>query len=186
LTARAATPFTPTIVLLWQTAAQHASARALLKAAGIMKMHLSLHQLKLTESIHHFVVEKIAALREIAADVQSADIVLARHSDVEVSRRFSVSVRLAVPGDDVHACDTSADLYAAVDGVQNKLARLLRKRKTRRTDTQRQKHQRSLERHRSFGTPLPHEQQPVNLLPAVGNSRASRTNGDQRRRGFFL
>jgi CheY-like chemotaxis protein len=40
-------------------------------------------------------------------------------------------VQLAVPGKDVFASDSDGDLYAAIDKVRAKLARRLRKRKTR-------------------------------------------------------
>jgi ribosome-associated translation inhibitor RaiA len=68
-----------------------------------MKFHLVPHKLQLTEAIQNFTEEKLATLKEISADVQSAD-------------------RLAVPGQDVHASQTGPNLYAAIDRVQSKLA----------------------------------------------------------------
>jgi putative sigma-54 modulation protein len=46
-------------------------------------------------------------------------------------------VHLAVPGPDIHAEESDADLYAAIDLVMDKLARQLRKRKTRLNDKRR-------------------------------------------------
>ena len=117
-----------------------------------MKFHLVPHKLQLTETIQNFTEEKLAALEEISADVQSADIVLTQDGSVNLAKRFTVSVRLAVPGNDVRASETGADLYAAIDRVQRKLARRLRKRKTR-FAVRRQKLQRTLERLRFSGGP---------------------------------
>jgi ribosomal subunit interface protein len=47
-------------------------------------------------------------------------------------RRFSASARLALPGRDLHSRVVDADLYAAIGRLVIKLARRLRKRKTRR------------------------------------------------------
>jgi len=121
-----------------------------------MKIHLVPHQLQLTETIQNFTEEKLAALEEISADVQSADIVLARDGGVNPARRFTVSVRVAVPGQDVHASETGPNLYAAIDRVRSKLARRLRKRKTR-FAVRRQKLQRTLERLRFSGALGPGE-----------------------------
>jgi putative sigma-54 modulation protein len=51
--------------------------------------------------------------------------------------RFTVSAHLAVSGPDLHAEESAADLYAALNAVKDKLARQLRKRKTRLTDKRR-------------------------------------------------
>ena len=117
-----------------------------------MKIHLVPHQLQLTETIQSFTEEKLAELEEIFPDVQSADIVLTRDGSVNPAKRFTVRVRLAVPGNDVRASETGADLYAAIDRVQSKLARRLRKRKTR-FAVRRQKFQRTLEGLRFSGAP---------------------------------
>lgn len=117
-----------------------------------MKIHLVTHRLQLTETIQSFTEEKLAELEEIFPDVQSADIILTRDGSVNPAKRFTVSVRLAVPGNDVRASETGADLYAAIDRVQSKLARRLRKRKTR-FAVRRQKFQRTLERLRFSGAP---------------------------------
>ena len=82
----------------------------------------------------------------------SRDIVLTQDGSVNPAKRFTVSVRLAVPGQDVQASQTGADLYAAIDRVQSKLARRLRKRKTR-FAVRRQKLQRTLERAAFSGAP---------------------------------
>ena len=54
-----------------------------------------------------------------------------------------IAVHLAVPGPDIHAEESHSVLYAALDLVTAKLARQLRKRKTRLTDKVRSKTARS-------------------------------------------
>ncbi len=121
-----------------------------------MKIHLIPRQFQLTNAIENFTAEKLAALEEIACDVQSADVVLAHDVGVNRARRFTASVRLALPGKDVHASDTGPDLYVAIGSVQRKLARRLRKRKAR-FAVRRQKLQRAIEHLRQWGaTPIHH------------------------------
>ncbi|MDB6174082.1 MAG: lrtA [Chthoniobacteraceae bacterium] len=117
-----------------------------------MKFHIVPHHLQLTEALQIFTEEKLSVLDEISADVQSAEVVLAQDLGVNPEKRFTVNVRLPVPGKDVYASNTGADLYAVIDGVQSKLARRLRKRKTH-FAVRRQKFQRSLERLRQWGGP---------------------------------
>jgi len=116
-----------------------------------MNIHLNPHQFKLTESIRAFAISKISRLESVAHDLQSAEITLAHDHGAGPEEKFSATVRLALPGKDVHATETRQDLYAAIDVVHDKLARQLRKRKTRMTDMRRQKHQRKLHRDRSIG-----------------------------------
>ena len=56
-----------------------------------------------------------------------------------------------ISGPDIHAEDHDADLYAALDKVTDKLARQLRKRKTRLSDKRRSTAQRGAERRKSQG-----------------------------------
>jgi putative sigma-54 modulation protein len=117
-----------------------------------MNVHLVLRQLQLTEAIRAFTEEKLTALEHICPDMQSADVILAQNASVNPAKRFTITVRLAVPGKDIHASETAGDLYAAIDVVQNKLARRLRKRKTR-FESARRKLQRMFERLRMSGAP---------------------------------
>jgi len=95
-----------------------------------MQIHLSPRHLVLTAAIHSFVAAKIEHLESISDQIIGAHVVLV-HDDTRL-KRFVVKVHLAVPGPDIHAQDSDADLYAAIDKVADKLARQLRKRKTRR------------------------------------------------------
>ena len=114
-----------------------------------MKIHLVSHHLQLTEPIQACVETKIAALAEISAHVQSADVILSQDKGINPTRRFTISARLAMPGKDIQASNTGADLYAVIDGLQSKLARRLRKRKTR-FALSRQTLRKTLERLRFF------------------------------------
>ena len=99
-----------------------------------MHIHIIPLRFQLTDPIRSFASEKLAHLDAITDSISSAQVTLSRDNAAEPSRRFTAKVRLAVPGKDVHASESSEDLYSALDQVQSKLARQLRKRKTRLTD----------------------------------------------------
>lgn len=94
-----------------------------------MQIHISPRHLVLTGAIHSFVAEKISHLESITDQILAAHVVLI-HDENKV-KPYRVKVHLGLPGPDVHAEDAEADLYAAIDKVVDKLARQLRKRKTR-------------------------------------------------------
>lgn len=94
-----------------------------------MHIHLSPRHLTLTSAIHSFVAEKISHLETINDRIIAAHVVLLH--DEAKTKRYIVKVHLAVAGPDIHAQDAENDLYAAIDKVTDKLARQLRKRKTR-------------------------------------------------------
>lgn len=94
-----------------------------------LPVHLTAHHLRLSDALRQFVRKKITPVKRFAQDAISADIVLRRHGGART--RFSASARLALPGRDVHGHAVEADLYAAIAHLVARLARLLRKRKTR-------------------------------------------------------
>ena len=94
-----------------------------------MQIHLSPRHLTLTAAIHGYVADKISHLESLAANIVAAHVVLVH--DETKTRKHSVKVHLAMPGPDIHAEDSEDDLYAAIDKVIDKLARQLRKRKTK-------------------------------------------------------
>jgi len=116
-----------------------------------MKIHLTPHHLRLTEAIEQQTVAKLSSLDEINDHVIAAYVVLAQDQTGDPDARFSVSARLAVGGPDLHAEERGNDLYAAIDAVTAKLARQLRKRKTKLTDRRRVKLQRALESEKRTG-----------------------------------
>jgi putative sigma-54 modulation protein len=111
-----------------------------------MQIHLSPRHLRLTAAIHRHCVEKIEQLEELAEEILAAHIVLIHDEAAKPADRHSVKVHLAVPGPDIHAEESADDLYAALDLVVDKLARQLRKRKTRLGDKRRSKTQAILRR----------------------------------------
>ncbi len=116
-----------------------------------MHIHLSPRHLALTSAIHSHVAEKISHLEEIAPDIMAAHVVLIHDSTSKPARSHGVKVHLAVPGPDIYAEDWDADLYAAIDKVVGKLARQLRKRKTKLHDKRQQTAQRRAEIRKSRG-----------------------------------
>ena len=101
-----------------------------------MQIHLSPRNLRLTGAIHAYVAEKIMRLEDLASEILAAHVVLV-HDESAATGSFCVKVHLAIAGPDIHASDVDADLYAAIDKVGDKLARQLRKRKTRLVDKRR-------------------------------------------------
>ena len=102
-----------------------------------MQIHLSPRHLRLTAAIRQHTAAKVLHLEGLAEEIVAAHIVLRRDEAANPSDRYSVKVHLAVPGPDIHAEENHADLYGAIDLAMDKLARQLRKRKTRLTDKRR-------------------------------------------------
>jgi putative sigma-54 modulation protein len=102
-----------------------------------MQIHLSPRNVRLTGAIHGYVAEKITRLEEMATEILAAHVVLVHDEQAASGSYFCVKVHLAVAGPDIHATEVDGDLYAAIDKVSDKLAGLLRKRKTRLVDQRR-------------------------------------------------
>jgi putative sigma-54 modulation protein len=102
-----------------------------------MQIHLSPRHLRLTAAIHQHTASKVLHLEELTDDIVAAHVVLIHDEAAKPSDRHTVKVHLAIPGPDIHAEESHFDLYAALDLVMDKLARQLRKRKTRLTDKRR-------------------------------------------------
>jgi ribosome hibernation promoting factor len=94
-----------------------------------LPIHISTHHLQLSDALRDFVRKKIAPVNRFASDALAAEIVLRRHGGAK--RRFSASARVALPGRDVYGRIVHVDLYVAICRLMRRLARLLRKRKTR-------------------------------------------------------
>ena len=111
---------------------------------AVMQLHLSPRHVRLTAAIHRHVAEKIEHLEEHTNEIVAAHVVLLHDATAKPADAFTVKVHLAIPGPDIHAEESAAELYAALDVVVDKLARQLRKRKTRRTDKVRSKVQKAV------------------------------------------
>ncbi len=115
----------------------------------VMQIHLSPRHLRLTAAIHRHTAEKIFHLEELNDQIVAAHVVLIHDENGKPADRYTVKVHLAIPGPDIHAQQSATDLYAALDLVMDKLARQLRKRKTRLTDKRRSKVQKAVKRSRT-------------------------------------
>ena len=114
-----------------------------------MQLHLSPRHVRLTAAMHRHVAEKIERLEDLTHEIVAAHVVLIHDETASPADAFTVKVHLAIPGPDIHAGECAAELYAALDLVMDKLARQLRKRKTRLTDQPRTKTQRAVRRRKT-------------------------------------
>ncbi len=94
-----------------------------------LPIHINTHHFNLTDPLREFVRKKIAPVTRFAHDALAADVVLCRHGGA--TTRFSATAHLSLPGRDIHGSAVHADPYVAIGKLVAKLARLLRKRKTR-------------------------------------------------------
>lgn len=99
-----------------------------------MQIHLSPRNIRLNAAIHGYVAEKIVRLEDIASEILAAHVVLLHDERAATGRSFCVKAHIAIAGPDIHASAVDGDLYAAIDKISDKLARQLRKRKTRLVD----------------------------------------------------
>ena len=110
-----------------------------------MQIHLTPRHIRLTASIHGHTAGVIEHLEDYA-EIFAAHVVLIHDEAAKPKDRFSVKAHLAIRGTDVHAEESAETIHAALDLVGDKLARQLRKRKTKMKDKRRSKVQRELER----------------------------------------
>ena len=118
---------------------------------GAMNIHVIPRRLHLSDPICDFAAEKIGHLELIDHGILGAAVVLSREKNSRPESRYCARVKLNLPGRSVHATEVSGDLFSALDVVQSKLARQLRKRKTRFNDCRTHKLQRRRERLKLFG-----------------------------------
>lgn len=103
----------------------------MMKSPTEMPTYIMPHHLELSPALIARVKEKIGPLARIAGDALRADVVLRLHHDKVEGRKYTASARLTLPGRDVHASATDTNLYKAISALESRLARRLRKRKTR-------------------------------------------------------
>ena len=96
-----------------------------------MQIHISSRHLKLTGAIQAYVAQKVSHLEHLTEDIIGAHAVLMHDENKTPSRAFCIKIHLGVPGPDIHIEEYNSDLYAGVDLATEKLARMLRKRKTK-------------------------------------------------------
>ena len=99
-----------------------------------MQISLSGHHIEITDSIRNYVHEKIARLD------RHFDQALDIHLVLTVEKlRHKAEATLHVSGGNLHADDVQEDMYAAIDGLVDKL------------DRQGKKHKEKIKSHRSKG-----------------------------------
>ncbi len=123
----------------------------MLRTVGAMNIHVIPRRLHLSDPICNFAAEKIGHLESIDHAILGAAVVISREKNSRPESRYCARVRLNLPGRSVHATEEASDLYSALDVVQSKLARQLRKRKTRYNNCRTHKLQRRLERLKQYG-----------------------------------
>ncbi|MFP8967087.1 ribosome hibernation-promoting factor, HPF/YfiA family [Pokkaliibacter sp. CJK22405] len=89
-----------------------------------MQINITGHQLELTPALTDFVKNKMQKLERHADSITSVQVTL----NVEKQRQIAEAT-VHVAGADLHASNENIDMYAAVDGLMDKLDRQLLKHK---------------------------------------------------------
>jgi putative sigma-54 modulation protein len=94
-----------------------------------MQIEVTGRHVEVTESMRAYVVKKMERI------VRHFDQLIDAHCVMSVEKlRHSAEATLRVPGTDIHAEATAADMYAAIDALADKLDRLVKKRKEKAAD----------------------------------------------------
>jgi putative sigma-54 modulation protein len=107
-------------------------------------LHITPHDVEVSSRLRELLQTKVSALARFAGDILAAEVVV--RGPTGAAQLFSVSARLALPGRDVQANATHANLFGAVDKLVSRLGRLSRKRKTRLAKTFRRPHVKRIKR----------------------------------------
>ncbi len=94
-----------------------------------MQLNVSGHHVEITESMRGYVASKIERLE------RHFDIVSNVHCILTVEKlRHKAEAKVNVNGDTIYADNTEEDMYAAIDGLVDKLDRRVRKHKEKLVD----------------------------------------------------
>jgi len=94
-----------------------------------MQLNVSGHHVEITESMRGYVASKIERLE------RHFDIVSNVHCILTVEKlRHKAEAKVNVNGDTIYADNTEEDMYAAIDGLVDKLDRRVRKHKEKLAD----------------------------------------------------
>ncbi|OOZ40878.1 ribosomal subunit interface protein [Solemya pervernicosa gill symbiont] len=94
-----------------------------------MQINLTGHHIDITDSMRNYVNEKMERLERHFDHVTNVHVVLT----VEKLRN-KAEATMHVPGGNIHAENTQEDMYAAIDGLVDKLDRQVKKHKEKVTD----------------------------------------------------
>src|SRR3989338_2357504 len=96
-----------------------------------MQIHISPRNIPMTAVIRGCVAEKIGHLEHLNGRLLATHVVLWHDPSRRKEQEYVVKVHLSLPGPDIHAESNGPDLFSAIDLVTNRVARQLRKYKTR-------------------------------------------------------
>jgi len=116
-----------------------------------MEIHLSARHLKLTGANRAYITEKLSYLEHVTDDIIGVHAVILFDENKSPTKQFLLKVHIGVPGPDIHIEQYGRDLYEAIDKIENKLARQLRKRKTKNQEKKRHDLQKKRERAKRYG-----------------------------------
>lgn len=94
-----------------------------------MQINLTGHHVDITDSLRNYVNEKFERLERHFDQVTDVHVIL---SVEKLRQKAEATVHLS--GSTLFADDTEEDMYAAIDGLADKLDRQIRKHKEKRTD----------------------------------------------------
>lgn len=103
-----------------------------------MNLTISGHHLELTPSIREYVHAKLERVRRHFDHVIDAAVILTVDKLAEKDKRQRAEITLRMRGKDIHVESIAQDLYAAIDGLVDKLDRQVLKYKTMIQDHQHQ------------------------------------------------
>ena len=93
-----------------------------------MKLILTTHNVTLTKAIEDHIMTRIDKLEHIDRFAINARVSLDHDTTKAPEKQFKCSFRLCVPGPDLFAEDSEADLYSAIDLATKKIEQQIRKR----------------------------------------------------------
>jgi len=88
-----------------------------------MNLLITGHHLDLTPAIRQYVEEKLKPITRHLDVIVEIEVILGVEAPAEKELRQRAEVNLRLKGETLHAEDRAEDLYAAIDGVMEKLDR---------------------------------------------------------------
>ncbi len=92
-----------------------------------MQINITGHHIEVTPALRAYVTEKLQRISRHFDHVISIDVIL----KVESSQQQMAEGKVHAAGKSLFALDTNADMYAAIDGLTDKLDRQVRRHKDR-------------------------------------------------------
>ncbi|MSU41472.1 MAG: ribosome-associated translation inhibitor RaiA [Pedosphaera sp.] len=96
-----------------------------------MKLVLSAHKISLTEAIKDHLTQRIAKLEHLDGHAHTAFVNLEMDHQGMPLKKFTCTIKLALPGQTLVARDSESDLYAAMDLATKKIQQQIRTRHSR-------------------------------------------------------